>query len=466
MLMTQQEPSPNQQQTMPPSEITLIPFVQQGENGPNPQPEDQLMNITTLGEPRFVSPQRRTVSDRARVTSHLIHDPDTPPAEELLFELAGPRDRLFFDPAQTRAGIVTCGGLCPGLNDVIRSVFLELHYGYGVKEVLGFRDGYRGLDPVRGAEPFMLTPQLVHDIHKDGGTMLGTSRGPVDIAVAVDNLIRRGVNLLFTVGGDGTQRGGNALFQEAQRRGHPLAVVGIPKTIDNDVAFVSRTFGYLTAVEEAAKVLHCAHTEAHSVHNGIALVRLMGRHAGFITAGATIASQDVNFTLIPEVPLQLDGENGLLAALKQRILKRAHAVIAVAEGAGQELLAASSTERDASGNVKLQDIGPFLRERIESYFQAEGIPVTLRYFDPSYLIRSVPADAEDSILCDFFARNAVHAAMAGKTGLVIGLLHDTFIHVPIELLVSRKKHLDLDSPAWRAVLAATGQTFGEDVDLT
>ncbi|MER2600887.1 MAG: 6-phosphofructokinase, partial [Candidatus Competibacter phosphatis] len=248
----------------------------------------------------------------------------------------------------------------------------------------------------------------------------------------------------------------------AQRRGHSLAVVGIPKTIDNDVAFVSRSFGYLTAVEEATKVLHCAHTEAHSVRNGIALVKLMGRHAGFIAAGATVASQDVNFTLVPEVPLQLEGETGLLAALKQRILQRAHALVVVAEGAGQEWLAASGGKRDASGNVKLQDIGPFLRERIERYFQAEEIPVTLRYFDPSYLIRSVPADAEDSILCDFFARNAVHAAMAGKTGLVIGLLHDLFIHVPIELLVSRKKHLDLDGPGWRAVLAATGQAFGED----
>ena len=421
------------------------------------------MNITTLGEARFLSPQRRTVSDQARVSSRLIRDPDAPPADELLFELAGPRDRLFFDPAQTRAGIVTCGGLCPGLNNVIRSLFLELHHGYGVREVLGFRDGYRGLDPTRGQEPFVLTPSFVRDIHKDGGTVLGTSRGPVDIGVAVDHLIGRGVNILFTVGGDGTQRGGSDLFQEARRRGHALAVVGIPKTIDNDVAFVSRSFGYLTAVEEAAHVLHCAHTEAHSVHNGIALVKLMGRHAGFIAAGATIASQDVNFTLVPEAPLQLDGENGLLAALKQRILQRAHAVVAVAEGAGQELLAASDAERDASGNVKLQDIGPFLRERIERYFQAAGIPVTLRYFDPSYLIRSVPADAEDSILCDFFARNAVHAAMAGKTGLVIGLLHDIFIHVPIKLLVSQKKSLDLNGPAWRAVLAATGQTFGEGV---
>lgn len=417
------------------------------------------MNITTLGEPRFVSPQRRTVSDQARVTSHLVRDPDAPPTEELLFELAGPRARLFFDPAHTRAGIVTCGGLCPGLNNVIRSLFLELYHGYGVKDVLGFRDGYRGLDPTRGREPFALTPEFVHDIHKDGGTVLGTSRGPVDVGVAVDNLIRRGVNILFTVGGDGTQRGGNEFFQEAQRRGHPLAVVGIPKTIDNDVAFVSRTFGYLTAIEEAAKVLHCAHTEAHSVHNGIALVKLMGREAGFIAAGATIASQDVNFTFVPEAPLQLDGENGFLAALKRRILQRAHAVIAVAEGAGQTLLAANAGERDASGNLKLQDIGPFLRERIERYFKAEGIPVTLRYIDPSYLIRSVPADAEDAILCDFFARNAVHAALAGKTGLVIGLLHDTFIHVPIELLAGQRKRLDLDGPAWRAVLAATGQNM-------
>ncbi|MCU0811789.1 MAG: ATP-dependent 6-phosphofructokinase [Thiobacillaceae bacterium] len=417
------------------------------------------MRITTLGDPCFASPQRRTVSDRARVCSNLIRDPDSPPADELLFELAGPRAGLFFDPKQTRAGIVTCGGLCPGLNNVIRSLFLELHHGYGVKEVLGFRGGYQGLDPTRGSEPIVLTPGLVHDIHQRGGTVLGTSRGPVDVGVAVEHLIRRGVNLLFTIGGDGTQRGGNEFFQEARRRGHALAVVGIPKTIDNDVAFVSRTFGYLTAIEEAAKVLHCAHTEAHSVHNGIALVKLMGRHAGFIAAGATVASQDVNFTLVPEVPLQLDGEAGLLAALERRILERAHAVVVVAEGAGQAVLAANG-ERDVSGNVKLQDIGPFLRDRIERHFQAQGIPATLRYFDPSYLIRSVPADAEDSVLCDLYARNAVHAAMAGKTGLVIGLLHDMFIHVPIELLVSQKKRLDLNGVLWRAALAATGQTYG------
>jgi 6-phosphofructokinase 1 len=413
---------------------------------------------TVLGEPRFPSPIPRTVGDSLRVPEQIVRDLRiSAPAEELLFELAGPRAKLFFDPKQTRAGIVTCGGLCPGLNNVIRSLFLELLHAYGVKEVLGFRGGYQGLDPERGTEPFVLRTEFVDNIHKEGGTVLGTSRGPVDIGLAVDNLIQRGVNILFTIGGDGTQRGGNELFQEAKKRGHALAVVGIPKTIDNDVAFVSRSFGYLTAVQEAANVLDRAHTEARSVHNGIALVKLMGRHAGFIAAGATVASQDVNFTLVPEVPFKLDGERGFLNVLKERILKRAHAVVVVAEGAGQDLLEGSKGERDASGNVKLADIGPFMREHIEAFFKAEGIPVVMRYIDPSYMVRSSPANAEDSILCDLYARHAVHAAMAGKTGILIGYLHDKFIHVPIELLASRKKHMDPDGFVWSAVLAATGQ---------
>jgi 6-phosphofructokinase 1 len=372
------------------------------------------------------------------------------------FELAGPRAKLFFDPAKVRAGIVTCGGLCPGLNNVIRSLFLELHHAYGVPEVIGFRDGYHGLDPARGRPPLRLTVDDVDKIHREGGTILGTSRGPVDTNIAVDHLIRLGVNILFTIGGDGTQRGGNDLFQEARRRGHPLAVVGIPKTIDNDVAFVSRTFGYLTAVEQASNVLACAHTEAHSVRNGISVVKLMGRSAGFITVGATLASQDVNFCLIPEIPFTLEGPGGLLAALKKRVLDRNHALIAVAEGAGQELLA-STGGTDASGNIKLADIGLYLRDRIAAYFKAEKIEATLRYIDPSYLVRSVPADSEDAVLCDQFARHAVHAAMAGKTGLVIGHLHDEFIHVPIEQIVATTKQVDPQSPLWSAVLSATGQ---------
>jgi 6-phosphofructokinase 1 len=408
------------------------------------------MNTPTLGEPRFASTLSHTKNDEVRIPERI--EIGAEPGIQL--ELAGPRAKLFFDPKQTRASIVTCGGLCPGLNNVIRSLFLELHYGYGVAEVLGFRGGYGGLDPANGAEPVKITPQLVDGIHQKGGTILGSSRGPVDIGRAVENLIARGVNILFTVGGDGTQRGANDLYQEARKRGHVLAVVGVPKTIDNDVGFVSRTFGFFSAVEEAARVLDCAHTEARSVPGGIGLVKLMGRHAGFITAGAVVASQDVNFALIPEVPFALDA---FLAALKQRMLVKSHAVIAVAEGAGQDLLAADASARDASGNVKLNDIGPFMREKIEAFFKAEGIPVVMRYFDPSYQVRSRPANSEDALLCDLFARHAVHAAMAGKTGVVIGFLHERFIHVPIELLATHTKRLDPASNWWRSVLAATGQ---------
>lgn len=414
--------------------------------------------MPSLGEPRFPTPHRRTVKDGLLVPDRIIRDEANPDAvPRAWFELAGPRARLFHDPAETRAGIVTCGGLCPGLNDVIRSVFLELRYGYGIGEVIGFRGGYQGLDPANGLEPIVLTQEIVATIHQQGGTMLGTSRGPVDIGRAVDALIVRRINVLFTIGGDGTQRGGNALFAEASRRGHALSVVGIPKTIDNDVAFVARSFGFLTAVEEAAHVLDRAHTEARSVQNCVALVKLMGRHAGFIALGATVASQDVNVTLIPEVPFALEGPRGLLAHLERRVRDRGHALVVVAEGAGQDLLARASTGRDASGNVKLADIGPFLRERFEAHFAAAGVPLVMRYIDPSYLVRSSAANAADSILCDQFARHAVHAAMAGRTGVVVGYLHDQFVHVPIDLLTSRTKRVEPDGLAWSAVLAATGQ---------
>ena len=409
------------------------------------------MNAPNLGEAQFPSRAgRHAVSDDIRIPEKI----EVGAERGLEFEVAGPRDKLFFDAKNTRAGIVTCGGLCPGLNNVIRSLFHELHYGYGVREVLGFRGGYSGLDPDCGIEPVTITPEFVDYIHQQGGTVLSSSRGPVDVSRAVDNLIARRIDILFTVGGDGTQRGANELYQEARKRGHPLAVVGVPKTIDNDVTFVSRTFGFFSAVEEAKRVLTCAHTEARSVDRGIGLVKLMGRYAGFVTAAAVVASQDVNFALIPEVPFKLES---FLAALKERLRIKSHAVIAVAEGAGQDLLKTDQSEVDASGNVKLKDIGLFLREKINSYFKAEGAPVTVRYFDPSYQVRSVPANCEDALLCDLYARHAVHAAMAGKTGIVIGFLHERFIHVPIELLAKKTKRLDPTTGWWHAVLAATGQ---------
>ena len=371
----------------------------------------------------------------------------------MLFEKAGPRNMLFFDPLVTRAAIVTCGGLCPGLNNVIRSVVRELTLGYGVTSVLGIRGGYRGLDPSRGKPPIELVGDLVEDIHKDGGTMLGTSRGPVDVAVAVDFLIEHRVDMLFTVGGDGTQRGGNDIYQEALRRGHPLAVVGIPKTIDNDVRFVTRTFGFGTAVDEAVRVINSAHTEARSVDNGVALVKLMGRHAGFIAAAATVASQDVNFCLVPEQPFDPDG---LLADLEKRLAQKAHAVIVVAEGVGQDILG-KSAETDASGNAKLHDVGHFLRDAICAHFKQRGIEMTMRYFDPSYQIRGRPANTEDSLICDRMGRHAVHAAMSGRTGLVVSFLNGQFAHVPIDLIAAGGKRLDLDGELWRAVLSSTRQ---------
>jgi 6-phosphofructokinase 1 len=409
-----------------------------------------MVETSTFGPPQFASRASHTVSDDVRIPERI----EIGAEPGLQFELAGPRAKLFFDPKETRAAIVTCGGLCPGLNNVIRSLFLELHYGYGVAEVLGFRGGYGGLDPDCGVEPVKITPQFVDDIHQKGGSILGTSRGPVDTCRAVDNLIARGVNILFTIGGDGTQRGANDLYQEARKRGHPMSVVGVPKTIDNDVGFVSRTFGFFSAVEEAARVLDCAHTETRSVQGGIGLVKLMGRHAGFVTAGAVVANQDVNFALIPEVLFKLEV---FLAALKQRMETKSHAVIAVAEGAGQDILAADKNARDVSGNIKLKDIGPFLCQQIVAFFKKEKMPVVLRYFDPSYQVRSRPANCEDALLCDLFARHAVHAAMAGKTGIVIGFLHERFIHVPIELLATHTKRLDPASGWWRSVLATTGQ---------
>lgn len=415
------------------------------------------MTIDSLGDARVPSPLQWAVNEKIRIPYHIARQAGVAVPEEITFETAGPRAKIFFHKSEVKAAIVTCGGLCPGLNNVIRSIYYELTHAYGVQEVYGFLYGYQGLDPQRGGEPLRLTAEFVDPIHRRGGTVLGTSRGPVDPAIAIDNLIRRGINMLFCVGGDGTQRGANALHHEAERRGYPLAVVGIPKTIDNDVGYVARTFGYLTAVQEVREILDCAHQEARSVFNGISLVKVMGRHAGFIAAGATIASQDVNFTLVPEVPFALEGPGGFLEAVKTRILRRSHAVIVVAEGAGQDLMAQNGGAKDASGNLKLEDIGVFLKEQIENYFKKESVPLVFRYFDPSYVIRSQPANPEDSILCDLYARNAVHAAMAGKTGLVIGYLHDRFIHVPVEASVAEKKCLDPAGDGWRAVLAATGQ---------
>ncbi len=425
------------------------------------------IRVATLGGPQLTSPLERTstpgdgaakfIPPNRYVRSCAEVDEGDETREELWFEKSGAREKIFFDPSKTRAAIVTCGGLCPGLNDVIRSVFMELRMNYGVQEIVGIRYGYQGLNPDEGESPVLLEPEMVEDIHDEGGTILGSSRGPQQPGVIVDFLERQGIDILFCVGGDGTQKGAHAVHEEVQRRGRKIAVVGIPKTIDNDIQFCDRSFGLVTAIEMAEKVLSCAHVESNGARNGIGLVRVMGREAGFIAAGATLASQDVNFCLVPEVPFTLQGPHGLLPALRERMLDRGHAVIVVAEGAGQNLFADLPDARDASGNAKFRDIGTFLKGQIVTYFKEHGPAIDLKYIDPSYVIRSVPANCDDSILCDQFARRAVHAAMAGKTDVLIGHMSGTFVHVPISMAVGEKARMSVEGEIWTGVLAATGQ---------
>jgi 6-phosphofructokinase 1 len=376
---------------------------------------------------------------------------------ELSFEEAGPRETIWFDPAQSTAAIVTCGGLSPGLNNVIRGIFSEITHNYGVRRVLGIRNGYLGLNPELGPEPIELDEEFVEEIHYLGGTVLGSSRGPQDPGVVVDFLQSAGIDILFCIGGDGTQRGAHAIQQEIARRGLNKSIIGIPKTIDNDIPFVFMTFGYMTALEKAEEVLRGAHNEARGALNGIAIVKLMGRAAGFIAAGAALASDEANFVLIPEIEFPLEGEDGFLAALDRRMRDRGHALIVVAEGAGQKFFDDAGSARDASGNVHHEDIGVFLRERIKEHFAGRNFPVSVKYIDPSYIIRSVPANAWDRVLANQMARNAVHAGMAGKTDMLVGYWNNELVHVPLPTVNSRTRRLELTSDLWVGVLSATGQ---------
>ena len=423
--------------------------------------------IPTLGKATIRSPVKEAMyhSDDERIlydiTLKNYHGHAASGEEPLSFEVAGAREFTYFDPSKTRSAIVTCGGLCPGINDVIRALVMVLHYRYGAHNICGIRYGYQGFIPKYGHEPMILTPDVVSEIHTLGGSILASSRGDQEIGEIVDSLERMNISIFFALGGDGTMNGAEAIFQEVQRRGLKIAVVGIPKTIDNDLLFIEKSFGFETAFSEACESIQCAHTEAIGAPNGIGLVKLMGRHSGYITANAALATGDANIVLIPEVPFELDGPKGLLAHLKERLARRGHAVMLVAEGAGQDLIERYTqqheSECDASGNIRLQDVGLFLKEQINAYFNKIGTEVNLKYIDPSYIIRSVPANPSDSIYCTQLAHNAVHAAMAGKTGLAVGRWHNIFTHVPIKMVVLKRNTLSPKSQLWLDVLENTGQ---------
>lgn len=394
--------------------------------------------------------ERILVDDREAVVRSSLRRGEALP----WLEVAGPRRKLFFDPRTTRIGIATCGGLCPGLNNVIRSIVMSASFAYGVKRILGFRYGYRGIVE---RDHLRLDPELVSEIHTRGGTILGSSRGEQETGTMVDRLVQLRVNILFLIGGDGTMRGALDLASEIRRRRLRIAVIGVPKTIDNDMRFMDQSFGYLTAYGKAVEAIDGAHREAQGAPNGVGLVKLMGRHSGFIACSATVASGHVNFTLIPEVPFRLDGPRGFLEALRRRLERRQHAMVVVAEGAGQDLVRGSRQERDASGNVKLLDIGSFLVEQMKSHFRANRTEINLKYIDPSYLIRSVPASPPDAVFCTGLGFNAVHAAMCGKTEILIGLWHRRLVHVPIQRAIHQRNVVDPKGPLWLGVLGSTGQ---------
>jgi 6-phosphofructokinase 1 len=420
--------------------------------------------IPVLGKPGIDSPVKSAKifideSERILVNTTLNHVRDCSRKKKDLpsFERAGPRKKIFFDPSKTKCGVVTCGGLCPGINDVIRSLVLELHYMYGVENIYGIPYGLQGFIPKYGHSFIELTPSFVEHIHGLGGTILGSSRGAQDISEVVDAIERVNMNIVFFIGGDGTLKAASAVAKETLSRGYKCSVIGIPKTIDNDINFVSKTFGFDTAVEEARAVIGCAHVEAKGAPFGIGLVKLMGRDSGFITANASLASRDANFVLVPEEDFDLEGDNGLFASLERRLQARGHAVIVVAEGAGQKFFQNLPQKKDASGNIKKGDIGLFLKEHIEEYFHKKNVSINLKYIDPSYVIRSVEANATDSIFCGFLAQMAVHAGMSGKTDMMVGLWNNMYVHIPIELSVEKRKTIDIEGSLWMSVKESTGQ---------
>ncbi|MBC8433356.1 MAG: ATP-dependent 6-phosphofructokinase [Desulfobacterales bacterium] len=373
------------------------------------------------------------------------------------FELAGPRKKIYFDPSKLRCALVTCGGLCPGLNDIIRAIVLELFYGYGVKNILGFKYGLQGFIPKYGHDVIELQPENVGSILEMGGSILGSSRGPQSIDEIVDTLERMNVGILFMIGGDGTLMAATKIADAVTAMGLKISVIGIPKTIDNDIYLVSRSFGFETAVDVATKSIQGAHNEAEAYPNGIGLIKLMGRHSGFIAATAALAQQDVNFVLIPEVDFDLEGPKGLFSALAERLKLRSHAVIVVAEGAGQKYFEGQDDDRDESGNIRLKDIGVFLKNKIGSYFMSKDMEVSIKYIDPSYTIRSLPANANDRVFCSFLGRDAVHAGMAGKTKLLVGRWNNHFILLPMSASAGKRKQVNPKGKLWLSVLGATGQ---------
>ncbi|XP_050224717.1 ATP-dependent 6-phosphofructokinase 4, chloroplastic-like [Mercurialis annua] len=424
----------------------LTDFLPDLPSYPNPLHKSQAYAIV---KETFVKPEDA-------VAESVVVQKDIP--RGVHFRRAGPREKVYFKPEEVRACIVTCGGLCPGINTVIREIVCGLNYMYGVNNILGIQGGYKGF---YSRNTSTLTPKGVNDIHKRGGTFLQTSRGGHDTQKIVDSIQDRGINQVYIIGGDGTQKGAALISKEVERRGLPVAVAGVPKTIDNDIAVIDKSFGFDTAVEEAQRAIYAAHVEVESVENGVGVVKLMGRYSGFIAMFATLASRDVDCCLIPESPFFLEGPGGLYEYIEQRLKENGHLVIVIAEGAGQEYVAQSTQatdERDASGNKLLLDVGLWLTQNIKDHFtNFRKMAVNMKYIDPTYMIRAIPSNASDNIYCTLLAQSAVHGAMAGYTGFTVGPVNSRHAYIPIARVTEATNTVKLTDRMWARLLASTNQ---------
>ncbi|KAL2904088.1 ATP-dependent 6-phosphofructokinase 2 [Bienertia sinuspersici] len=389
-----------------------------------------------------------------------LSDPTTrqKPAYGIAYHRSGPRKLIYFDPGNVRAAIVTCGGLCPGMNTVIRELVVGLSDLYGVHQIFGIRSGYRGF---YSSDPMPLTPEMVHNWHKQGGTALETSRGGFDLVKIVDSIESHGFSHVYIVGGDGTMRGAVEIYNEILRRKIPVAVVGIPKTVDNDVGIIDKSFGFQTAVETAQQAINAAHVEAESAVNGIGLVKLMGRSTGHIALHATLSNRDVDCCLIPENEFFLEGKGGLFEFIEHKLKRNGHAVVVVAEGAGQDLIPKSKEEerRDDSGNPVLLNVGGWLKSELHKWWKRDhpGELVTVKYIDPTYMIRAVPANATDNLYCTLLAHSAIHGAMAGYTGFVAGQVNGNYAYIPVKEVAEAKNVVDTMDHQWAWVRSVTNQ---------
>lgn len=389
----------------------------------------------------------------------------SPSHHHYAYHRAGPRKRIFFDSVTTRVAIVTCGGLCPGMNTVIRELVVGLWDLYGVRQIYGIKAGYRGFYATH--DPVELNPKLVHNWHKRGGTVLETSRGGFDLARIVDAIEHRRFNQVYIIGGDGTMRGAVKIFEEIRRRNLKVGVAGIPKTVDNDVGIIDRSFGFQTAVEMAQEAIRAAHVEAESAVNGIGLVKLMGRSTGHIALHSTLSSRDVDCCLIPETDFYLEGKGGLFEFLEQRVKENGHAVLVVAEGAGQDVIPrndAQKEERDESGNLVFLDVGSWLKSELKKWWERDhpGELFTVKYIDPTYMIRAVPANATDNLYCTLLAHSAIHGVMAGYTGFVTGPINGNYAYIPLTDVAQAKNEVNTRDHKWAWVRSVTNQPdFGK-----